>query len=297
MSACAVRSRRPPSSAIRACWCSRATATSRAMAAKSAPARRCCSSMVIRMTSFRYRRRCTPCRRWPRSRFRPNGMFRPVSATESMTKACARAAISLPAVSGPPAEVSSYDGLTACPASQSRHAPCRLWGAVAPRPCERGWRSLERARAKWWLARTRAQRRFSPTQLLSLVAVVVAGRHQGGLSRPREHRRAVRQGGAFAELRDDAPERRLAQDLREALDPPGVHTVQRVPARQVLLPVLRLARRPHLRSPDPAFARRPDRMGQCRRGLLALQSAQGFAHDGAGGHVSLANAVPAERAA
>src|SRR5258707_14871568 len=146
---------------------------------------------------------------------------------ESMTKACARAAISWPAASGPLAEHSSehssYDGLTACPASQSRHAPCRLWGAVAPRPCERGWRSLERARAKRWLARTRAQRRFSPAQLLSLVAVVVAGRHQGGFSRSREHRRPVRQGGAFAELRDDAAKRGLAQDLSKAPDPPVVH--------------------------------------------------------------------------
>ena len=37
---------------------------------------------------------------------------------------------------------------------------------------------------------------------------------------------------------------------------PGLHPVQRVPARPLLLPVLRLARRPHLRSSAAALARR-----------------------------------------
>ena len=56
---------------------------------------------------------------------------------------------------------------------------------------------------------------------------------------------------------------------------PGLHAVQRVPARPLLLPVLRLARRPDLRSSAAALARRPHHLDQRGRRLLGLQSAQG----------------------
>src|SRR2546430_4975308 len=80
------------------------------------------------------------------------------------------------------------------------------------------------------LSRPRAQRGFSSAQLLPAVAVVVAGRHQGGLSRAGEYRRRVRPRGAQPELGDEAPQRGFAQDLREALDPTRLHPLQRVPA-------------------------------------------------------------------
>src|SRR4051794_26891024 len=147
------------------------------------------------------------------------------------------------------------------------------------------------------MARVGAQRGFPAAQLLSALTLVMAGRHQGRLPRAREHRRAVRQAGALAEPGDEAAERGVAQDLREAFDPSGVHALQRVSARQVLLPVLRHARRAHLRPPAAALARWADNVGQRGRGLLALQSEEGQ-HDAArSGHASLADAVPAERAA
>ena len=92
------------------------------------------------------------------------------------------------------------------------------------------------------------------------------------------------QRGAQPEPRDEAAERGLAQDLREAFDPSGLHAVQRVPARPLLLPVLRLARRSHLRPSAAALARRPHHLDQRGRRLLALQSAQGQ-HDAAGGQM------------
>ncbi len=62
---------------------------------------------------------------------------------------------------------------------------------------------------------------------------------------------------------------------RKTLDASGLHAVQRVPARPLRLPILRRARRPDLRSSAAALARRPHDLGQRRRRLLAVQSAQG----------------------
>src|SRR3979411_1159177 len=147
-----------------------------------------------------------------------------------------------------------------------------------------------------WFSGPGAQRGFPPAELLPAVAVVLAGRHQGGVPRARQYRGAVREGRAQPELRDEAAERGLPQDLREALDPSGLHPVQRVPARQVRLPVLRGGGRPDLRPPDAALARRADDLGQCRGGMLGLQSAQGQHDDGRGAYVALADAVPADGA-
>ena len=56
------------------------------------------------------------------------------------------------------------------------------------------------------------------------------------------------------------------------------------------------ARRPHLRSSAAALARRPHDLGQRRRRLLALQSAQGQPDAGGSEDVAVADAVPADRA-
>src|SRR4051812_5516698 len=70
--------------------------------------------------------------------------------------------------------------------------------------------SLERSRVAKRISGTGAQRRFSAAELLPAVAVVLAGRHQGRVPRAGQHRRQLRPRGALAELRDEAPERRLA---------------------------------------------------------------------------------------
>ena len=93
-----------------------------------------------------------------------------------------------------------------------------------------------------------------------------------------------------------AAQRRVAEILRQADHPSGLHPVQRVPARPVHLPVLRRAGRPHLRSHHPALQGRPDHLGQRRRGVLAVQSAQGQSDAGAGQDVPAPGAVRADRA-
>src|SRR3954470_19490381 len=119
----------------------------------------------------------------------------------------------------------------------------------------------ERARFAYGVPCPGVERGFSPTQLLSAIAMVVAGRHQGGLPRTGEHRRPVRPRGAQSQPRNEAAERGLTQDLREARHPAGLHPLQRVPARSVLLSVLRHARRPDLRSSAAALARRAHDLG------------------------------------
>src|SRR4029453_15164760 len=94
---------------------------------------------------------------------------------------------------------------------------------------------------------------------------------------------------------DEAAERGLAQDFREARDPARLHPLQRVPARQVQLPILRRARGPYIRSSAAALARRAHHLDQRRRRLLALQSHEGQHDDGRGADVAVADAVPAER--
>ena len=56
---------------------------------------------------------------------------------------------------------------------------------------------------------------------------------------------------------------------------PGLHPLQRVPARPFPVPVLRHAGGSDLRPCRPAPLRRGDDLGKRRRRLLALQSAQG----------------------
>src|SRR3954453_14486184 len=106
---------------------------------------------------------------------------------------------------------------------------------------QRIWRPgalLERTCLARRLAGTGVERGLPAAQLLSVVALVVAGRDQGGVPRPRQYRRAVRPRGAQPELRDPAAERGVAKVVRQADDASRLHPVQRLPARSVLLPVL-----------------------------------------------------------
>src|SRR6187200_1929664 len=112
---------------------------------------------------------------------------------------------------------------------------------------QRTWRPgalLERACLARWLAGTGAERGFPAAELLPAVALVLAGRDQGGVPRPRQHRRALRQGGEKSELRDPAAERRFPEIIRQAEHPPRLHPLQRLPPRPLLLPVLHIGRGP-----------------------------------------------------
>src|SRR5262249_11842664 len=138
---------------------------------------------------------------------------------------------------------------------------------------------------------------FPAAVLLPAVAVVVAGRDQGGVSRTGEHRRQLRSRGTQPDPRDEAAQRGLAQDLRQTVYSSGLHALQRLFARSLFLPILRRARRSHLRSSIAALARRTHGLEQRRRRVLAVQSAQGQ-YDARGiEDVAVAAAVPAERAA
>src|ERR1700754_122633 len=89
------------------------------------------------------------------------------------------------------------------------------------------------------LAGTCVECGFPAAELLPAVALVLAGRDQGGVSRPREHRRTLRPGGPKSLLRDPAAQRGFPQSLCEADHPSGLHAIQRLPARSFHLPILR----------------------------------------------------------
>src|SRR3546814_19427445 len=69
-----------------------------------------------------------------------------------------------------------------------------------------------------------------------------------------------------------------------------LHPVQPLPSRPLPLPILRIARRPHLRSRHPARAWRPHDMGKCGAGLRALQPAQGRPPAGPGPYGEIGSA-------
>src|SRR6266705_118663 len=85
---------------------------------------------------------------------------------------------------------------------------------------------LERTRLARRLAGTGAECGFPAAELLPAVSLVVAGRDQGGVPRPCQHRRAVRPRRAEPELRDSAAERGIAEVVRQADDASGLHAVQ-----------------------------------------------------------------------
>src|SRR5215212_11751572 len=89
---------------------------------------------------------------------------------------------------------------------------------------------FERTCLARWLAGTGAECRFSAAQLLSAVALVVAGRNQGGVPRSRQYRGALRPRRAQPLVRDSASERGVAQILCQTHDASRLHSVQRVPA-------------------------------------------------------------------
>src|SRR4029450_6453811 len=88
------------------------------------------------------------------------------------------------------------------------HAASQLtWGSGA---------LLERTCLAGRLAGTGAERGFPAAELLPAVSLVVAGPDQGGIPRPRQYRRALRSRGAQPDFRDAAPERGVAEILRQA---------------------------------------------------------------------------------
>src|SRR5258708_2777229 len=113
----------------------------------------------------------------------------------------------------------------------SSHAASQpIWGPGA---------LLERTCLTRWLAGTGAERGLPAAQLLPAVSLVVAGRDQGGVSRSRQYRRALRPRGAQPHLRNSAPQRGVAEIVREADDASGLHPVQCLLARPLHLPILR----------------------------------------------------------
>src|SRR5258706_13021406 len=95
---------------------------------------------------------------------------------------------------------------------------------------------LERTCLTRRLAGTGAECGLPAAQLLSAVSLVVAGRDQGGVPRPRQYRLALRPRGAKPLVRDPAAERGIAEILCQTDHASGLHQVQRVPSRPLRLP-------------------------------------------------------------
>ena len=119
------------------------------------------------------------------------------------------------------------------------------------------------------------QRGLSSAELFPAVAVVVAGRDQGRLPRPREHRRRIRAHRALASFEMKLPS---VVSLKSYVRP------ARHPAFTRFNVFLRdrfecqycgCARGPDVRSSRPALARRAHDLGQCGDGLRRLQSSEG----------------------
>src|SRR5580704_12242063 len=87
------------------------------------------------------------------------------------------------------------------------------------------------------LAGSGTERGLPAAELLPALALVVAGRDQGGVPRPRQHRRTLRPRGAQSLVRNPAAERRLAEILRQADHASRLHAVQRLPPRPFRLPI------------------------------------------------------------
>src|SRR6516165_22851 len=113
---------------------------------------------------------------------------------------------------------------------------------AASQPIFRGSGALfERTCLARRLAGAGVERGLPAAELLSALALVVAGRDQSGVPRPREYRSALRSGGKKSNLRNAAAERCLAQILRQADHPPRLHPLQRLPPRPLFLPILQFA--------------------------------------------------------
>ena len=134
--------------------------------------------------------------------------------------------------------------------SQGRHASCR----VRARPDSETAASTCGGRSVGLTVHVRSvspencpalvlERGLPSAQLLSAVDLVLAGRDQGGLPRPGQHRLRIRHAGAQPELRDAAALGGVAEELRQAVALSRLHPVQRVPARPLHLPILRRSAR------------------------------------------------------
>src|SRR5258705_6046239 len=89
---------------------------------------------------------------------------------------------------------------------------------------------LERTCLARWLAGTGAECGLPAAQLLSAVSLVVAGRDQGGVPRPRQYPLALRPRGAQPLVREPAAERGVAELLRPTVHAIGLHPGPRGPA-------------------------------------------------------------------
>src|SRR5262249_52423358 len=100
-------------------------------------------------------------------------------------------------------------------------APNAAWTATESR-----WeRRLERSCIANRLAGFGLECGFPAAVLLPAVALVVAGRDQGGVFGTGQYRRQLRSRGAQPDPRDEAAQRGIAQDLRQTVDPSGLHSL------------------------------------------------------------------------
>ncbi|KAI0565932.1 hypothetical protein FGB62_13g251 [Gracilaria domingensis] len=124
-----------------------------------------------------------------------------------------------------------------------------------------------------------AQRRLLAAVVHAAEPVAVAGGGEGGVPGARDGGGDVRRGGAQPEHGAGAAQRGVAQGVPAGgAARAGVLALQRVPARPVLVPVLRAALRDagaDVRPRDPALPRRQDQLAQRGDGVRALQPPQG----------------------
>ena len=102
----------------------------------------------------------------------------------------------LPADHAGPARVRARSRIRPQRSSQSRHAACSMWVQAASQPNREPGALLERTCLARRLAGAGAECGLPAAKLLPAVSLVVAGRDQGGVPRPRQHRRALRPRGA-----------------------------------------------------------------------------------------------------
>ncbi|CAA7621244.1 hypothetical protein MTBUT4_380054 [Magnetospirillum sp. UT-4] len=139
------------------------------------------------------------------------------------------------------------------------------------------------------LSRPGAECRFPAAQLFPALAVVLAGGGEGGRFRARQRGLRIRARGPLAQLGHAPAQRHLAERVHPGGPAPGLHPLQRVPARPLRLPVLRrraAGPRPDLR---PRGAPRPGRahhLGQRGRRLQPVQPEEGRPAAAPGRHAS-----------
>ena len=137
---------------------------------------------------------------------------------------------------------------------------------------------------------------YRPLSYYPLVALVLAGRDQGGVPRPRQHRRRIRALGLLAVLLHEAAERRQPEELCEAVAqsrPSRGSTCSCAIASSASIAARRKTSPSTTSCRATAAARRPGRTSW-RRARPAISGRAAAA--GAGQDVAAAEAVPADGA-